>query len=229
MVAAGGDGTLHEVLNGLGPDAPPLAILPLGTANVLAAEIGLPPSLEGVVAIIAAGHTRAFWPGTVNGRRFALMAGIGFDAEVVAAVSARWKRHFGRYAYVAEVMAVLARGSPRSYRLEADGCGFDATAVVVTRSRFYGGPFLLAPNASLFAPELHLCMARGGRRRDYLRYAASLVRGRLPDQPDVAILVARRIEISGPVGAPIQCDGNLVGRLPAVIAVSDRPVPLVVP
>lgn len=229
VVAAGGDGTLNEVLNGLGADAPPLAVLPLGTANVLAVEIGLPRKLEAIVAVIAEGRTRPFWPGIVNGRRFALMAGIGLDAHVVEAVDIRQKRLLGRYAYAGQALWALACGVFPSYPISVDDLATDAGSVIVTLGRYYGGSYVLAPQASLFRPELLVCIASGRRRRDYLRYATALLRGRFADQPDVWIRSARRIGIAGPVGAPVQCDGNIVCRLPATFTLADKPILLTVP
>lgn len=229
VVAAGGDGTLNEVLNGLGADAPPLAVLPLGTANVLAVELGLPRRIEAVVDIIAEGRTRPFWPGIVNGRRFALMAGVGVDAMVVDAVGVRQKRFFGRYAYAGQALLAIARGGFSGYVLDVDGSRVEAGSAIVTLGSHYGGSYVLAPSASLFRPELLVCILRGCRRRDHLRYAAALLRGRLADQPDVRIIPARRIAIGGPAAAPVQCDGNIVCRLPVTFTLADRPVALVVP
>ena len=229
IVSAGGDGTLNEVVNGLGPEPPPLAVLPLGTANVLAAEIGLPRDPAGIAEVIAARRTLPFWPGTVNGRRFALMAGVGIDAEVVAAVTLRQKRLFGRGAYVGQALVVLCRGGRRHDPVEIDGRTYRAASAIVTRCRFYGGAHLLAPGASLFRPELHVCLAQGLRRVDYLRYGAALLRDRLPLQADLAIHRALTVTIPGPAAAPVQCDGNILSRLPATFAVAKAPIPLVVP
>jgi diacylglycerol kinase (ATP) len=229
VVAAGGDGTLNEVVNGVGPAAPPVAVLPLGTANVLAAEIGLPRRLAAVARVIAAGRTLPFRPGLVNGRRFALMAGVGLDAEAVAAVTVRQKRLLGRGAYAGQALLALCRGGRSPYRIEIDGRGHVAGAAIVTRGRFYGGAYLLAPEASLFRPALWACLALGLRRRDYLRYGAALLCGRLAAQPDVVIHPASRVTIPGPAGAPVQCDGNIVCRLPATIELAATPIPLVVP
>src|SRR4051794_31648718 len=104
VVAAGGDGTINEVVSGLAASDLPLAILPLGTANVLANEIGLPRDPARLAAIAATGPARATWTGEVRSdaglRRFVMMAGIGFDASVVAAIDPARKRRLGKLAYV---------------------------------------------------------------------------------------------------------------------------------
>src|SRR5262245_64058454 len=92
IVVAGGDGTVNEVLNGLTPHSPPIGLIPMGTANVLAAEIGLGSQPREIAKAIARGEPRPVSLGDVNGRKFALMTGVGFDAFVVATVSAPIKR-----------------------------------------------------------------------------------------------------------------------------------------
>src|SRR5205823_13024267 len=98
-VAAGGDGTLNAVANGLAGTNRTLAALRLGTANVLAREIGLPRDPERLAELIAAGPARPIWPGRVDSRLFLVMASSGFDAETVAAVNPRLKRRLGRLAF----------------------------------------------------------------------------------------------------------------------------------
>src|SRR6185437_2820449 len=102
VVAAGGDGTINEVVNGLAESPLPLGILPLGTANVLAGEIGLPRRAMDVARILAFAPARPAWPGEVwaeaalTGRRFLIMAGIGFDADVIEALDLPLKRRLAR-------------------------------------------------------------------------------------------------------------------------------------
>ncbi|HKY94843.1 MAG TPA: diacylglycerol kinase family protein, partial [Kiloniellales bacterium] len=105
LVVAGGDGTINEAINGLlqrlpGAPALPLGVLPLGTANVLACELGLPLTPERAAAVILAGQRRLVSLGEANGRAFALMVGVGFDAAVVAGISPRLKRLLRQGAYV---------------------------------------------------------------------------------------------------------------------------------
>ena len=87
IVAAGGDGTVNEIVNGLGPNSPSLGILPLGTANVLALELGLPVAAPDAARLIARGGVRQLYFAAIEGRRFVMMAGVGFDARVVDAVA----------------------------------------------------------------------------------------------------------------------------------------------
>jgi len=96
VVAAGGDGTINEVVNGLQGTNLPLGIIPLGTVNVLALEMGLLKDPETVARTIVFGPARSVNVGHVNGRAFLLMVGAGFDGRVVAGVSARLKKSLGQ-------------------------------------------------------------------------------------------------------------------------------------
>ena len=100
IVVAGGDGTVNEVVNGMAADSPPLAILPLGTTNVLALEIGLPRRFEEACDLALHGKATPIYLGLADQRRFVLMAGVGFDADVVRGVNLRLKRAFGKGAYL---------------------------------------------------------------------------------------------------------------------------------
>src|SRR5581483_4061925 len=109
LVAAGGDGTVAAAVNGIAAAPRPLAILPLGTANVLARGLGLPRRAAALAEIIATAPARDFWPGRIGDRLFVAMASSGFDAAVVAAVDARLKRRAGRLAYAAAMLSCLRR------------------------------------------------------------------------------------------------------------------------
>jgi Diacylglycerol kinase catalytic domain len=121
IVAAGGDGTVAAVVNGIAAAPRPVAILPFGTANVLAAEIGVPGDVEAQAAMIAAGPARPFWPGRLDGRLFVISAGAGFDAAVVAAVDPRVKRWGGRLAFAWASLVCLMRHRDRELTLKVDG------------------------------------------------------------------------------------------------------------
>src|SRR5204863_6128250 len=99
IVAAGGDGTVHAVVNGLRGRAIPIGMVPLGTANVLAREIGLPRRAAPLAALIAAAPARPIWPGRIGARLFVMMASAGFDSETVAAIHPLLKARAGRLAF----------------------------------------------------------------------------------------------------------------------------------
>jgi diacylglycerol kinase (ATP) len=229
ILAAGGDGTVREVANGLmSADTPlPLAVLPIGTANVLAEELGLPASPRTFAQTLAATRSRPAWLGTVNGQCFSLMASVGFDARVVNAVDDMMKPRMGKAAYLVAALRRLMRLDPCRYRVVVDGKEFDAAGVVVCKGRFYGGRFVVAPQARVTDPTLHVCLLPGSRHVDLCRYAACLVSGGLWRAAGAVILPAHHVRIEGPDAEPVQCDGDIVTRLPAEITVSPRPIEIV--
>ena len=226
IVAAGGDGTVNEVINGAHAGSPPVGVLPLGTANVLAAEIGTPPSMGGLVEGLLEGAVKAMWPGLVNGRRFVMMAGIGFDAAVVEGVNVALKRRLGRGAYVVRAAQQLWEHRPTEYQLVIDETPFTAASAIICRGSRYGGRYVCAPGASIFEPWFEVCLFREAARLDVLRTAANLWLGRMQRDPNVRTLRAKHIRIMGS-DDPVQCDGNIVCRLPADFTLSDTPVALI--
>ena len=148
------------------------------------------------------------------------MAGVGFDAHVVANVSPRLKRVVGKGAYVVETLRQLWRFSFPRYRATVDGMVHEAASVIVARGHFYGGRFVVAPEARLDSDELHVCLFHRGGRLQTIYYALALAGGRLHRSRHVEIIKAKRVTIEGPVGDPVQGDGDLIGRLPVTIELS---------
>lgn len=230
LVVAGGDGTMHEAINGLRGRDLPMALIPLGTANVLAHEIGLRRDAHHVAHTIVHGRPQFVHLGEVNGRLFVQMVGVGFDARVVDTVSRGLKRRFGQWAFVVAFTRVLLRyGRPR-YDVTVDGVhAGSAPFVVVANGRYYGGKFLLAPDARLDHARLHACLFTTGGIIAAIRYGLALVTNRLPGQRDVVVQDGNAFTIDGPAGDPIQADGEVVGRLPAEVRTVPDAATLVVP
>ena len=225
-LVAGGDGTANEAANGLlAAGGGEMAIIPLGTANVLAAELGI-LNIAGAAGAAATGSLLTYRPGLANGRAFLLMAGVGFDAHVVANVSPRLKRLLGKGAYVVETLHQLWHFSFPRYRATVDGVVHEAASVIVARGHFYGGRFVVAPEARLDRDELHVCLFHRGGRLQTILYALALASGRLHRSRHVEIIKAQRVTIEGPVGDPVQGDGDLIARLPVTIELSPTSIGL---
>ena len=229
VVAAGGDGTVNETINGLASSGLPLALIPLGTANVLAAEIGLRPDPASVARCIALGEIRPITLGAADGRRFILMAGAGFDAHVVASVSPRMKGWLGKGAYVLSTLRQLATFDFPTYEVQTDNAAWQAASVIVANARYYGGRFVCAPNASLASDTLQVCLFERAGRLAAIGYALALFSGRLPQAAGYRLLEARRIEVRGREGEPLQGDGDVIGRLNAKLEVLPAALRLVCP
>lgn len=230
VIAAGGDGTINEVISGLmgRPDGPlPLGILPLGTANVLAHELKLPIAIKAAAEIIAGGRIRDIHLGQANGHPFAMMAGVGFDAMVVEEVPLKLKRAIGKGAYVWQSLRQWLRPLPGPYRVTIDGEQLTASAVIAANGHYYGGRFVLAPAARLADPSLEICLFLGKGRAAALRAMIGLVTGRAHKLSDVRIVTTRSVRIEGPSTDPVQADGDIVARLPVDLAVMQDPLPVI--
>lgn len=229
VVAAGGDGTINAAANGLAGGPRPLGILPLGTANVLARELGLPRGPDALAELIAAAPARPVWPGRIGDRLFLAMASCGFDAETVAAVRPALKRRLGRFAFAWAMLGCLSRYRPCEVVVRADGAEYRASTMIASRARFYAGPFPVAPRASLDDPVLDLVLFQRAGRPAVLRYLAALGVGNLPRRPDILSVRCRSAEVSAAAPLPVQADGEIVGTLPVAIGMAPRPLYLVGP
>lgn len=229
VVAAGGDGTIGEVANGLPDHAAPLGIFPLGTANVLAMEIGLPLDPPAVVQTLLHGPAARVWPGFVNDRLFTIMAGIGFDAHVVAHLPSELKRVLGKGAYVIETLRQMVAYRVPRYRLIIDGREYDCASAVIAKGHFYGGKFVCAPNARLDDPAFEVCLFSMSGRIGAARATAALTLGLLQKLPEIELVRGREVEILGPEGEPVQADGDIAAFLPARTRIGGRAIALIVP
>ncbi len=234
VVVAGGDGTINEAVNGLvrreAQAKPlPLGIIPLGTANVLAAEIGLATEPGAVARTLAEGSIRPVSVGRAGDRIFTMMAGAGFDAHVVANVDTGLKRRIGKGAYVWESARQFWRFGFPDYRVTLDGVERRVASVIVAKGHFYGGRFICAPEARLEDPRFQVCLFERRGAWNAARYALALCFGRLARLPDVRVVPAREVRIDGPQGDPVQGDGDIIGHLPIVTRVLPDALRLVMP
>ena len=231
VVAAGGDGTIAEVVAGLAGSTARLGIIPLGTANVLAWELGLPFAPHAVASALAFGRTRTLWPGlarTPEGARvFVQMLGVGLDAQVVHRLSLPLKRAVGRAAYVAQTLREVARYEFAPLRVRLDGDDVTVAGVIVSKGRLYGGRYTLAPLARPHEPGFTVALFDRAGPLSALLYGAALPLNLLPHAPGVRLVRAHRVEILGgdaAGGSPAQADGDPAGRTP--VSVSDAPGPV---
>ncbi|HVZ06398.1 diacylglycerol/lipid kinase family protein [Rhodopila sp.] len=231
VVAAGGDGTIAEVANGLIGSHTHLGVIPLGTANVLAHELGLPFSPTAVAAALAFGRTVQLWPGQImrdqEARLFVQMAGIGFDAAVVHNLRFSLKKVFGKGAYVMQSLREMARYDFPMIRLRIDDRETEAASIVISKGRLYGGTFPLArdtnPSARGFSVVL---FDRAGPAAAAL-YGAMLPMHLLGSAPGVRHMRAAEIDFLGNVHVPTQTDGDPAGFMPHRIRDARAPIQVV--
>jgi diacylglycerol kinase family enzyme len=233
VVAAGGDGTIAEVAAGLAGSDTALGVLPLGTANVLALELGIPRVPAQAAAVLAMGRTALLHPGLArhaDGQEllFVQMLGAGFDAAVVHNLSTPLKRAIGKGAYVWQTLREMPRYGFAPIRAVIDGRVEDAASVIVTKGRLYAGRFLLAPGADPRAEGFHVALFRDAGVLAAMRYGAALPLGLLPRLRGVDILRGHDVRLHC-AGIPAQADGDAAGCLPVAIEAAPRPMRIVVP
>jgi diacylglycerol kinase (ATP) len=218
VVAAGGDGTVNEVLNGLSEGAT-LGILPLGTANVLARELGLRLKPEEACEGILSGTAFRMDVGVATDeegteRRFACMAGIGFDANVVREVRPRFKRYLRSLAFPLVALKVYFRGDlPKLHLIDGDTTHV-AQLAIVANGHYYGGDFEVAEEASLTSGKLEVVLIEKVGRLLQADILARVLAKRPLDRAAKSF-PAQDIRAESPGGrVPVQIDGEVWGHLP---------------
>ncbi len=207
----------------------PLLIIPAGTSNVLAAEIGLPRNWVKSVELVRTGVIRRISLGRANERHFIIMAGIGVDAGVVAALNCRLKRKLGEGAFWIAGFQQLVRYHFTPFRLVIDGQDCTATFAVISKAKNYGGPFQITSQANLFSDEFDVCLFQSPSRWRYLQYLGYVSIGRHLSLPDVRYMKAHTVEALGDSRIQVQVDGELIGTLPHKFVVEPDALSLIVP
>lgn len=222
LIVCGGDGTINEAAQALVGTPTALAILPAGTANVLAKEMRLPRRPEGLARLIATNSLREITVGQARQpdnnwqRYFLLMAGIGLDATIIASVDPAQKKQWGLGAYVLAGLKALVEWPLQDFTVGYDQQQRTATFAIVANAANYAAWFKIAPRATMESPHLDLCLFNSHSRLRYLGYAflslfgAHTVDAAVVYQP-ITELRAQAVE-AAPIA--VQLDGELVGHLP---------------
>jgi diacylglycerol kinase (ATP) len=234
VIVAGGDGTINEVIQGLAGTKARLAIIPRGTANVLARELGLPLDEEQASVVAARGKSRRIHLGLAIdetsgvSRHFALMAGIGLDASIVRRVQPSLKKRIGKGAFWVSGLSHLATWNPHPFTLEIDGREYTATFAAIGKGPRYGGDLAITPGARLDQPDFEVCMIETSSRFRYLRLLSYAIREGMPrDNPAVRFVKTTRVLARG--NAPVQIDGELIGGLPMRFEIAPESLEVIVP
>ena len=240
IVAAGGDGTLNEVLNGIGEangfDRVHLGVLPLGTVNVFAKELRLPTDFVGAWQVIQRGcaqvidvpwaeHSVGGWP---QRRYFAQLAGAGLDSRAVELVDWGLKKRIGSLAYVVAGFKALAENLPT---IEASNGTETATGqlVLIGNGRFYGGRFEMFPHADLADGILEAVVYPQVNMLTVLRVAWGALTGNFHTGRHTIQMRGSRLELKCAGRIPFQLDGENIAPLPATFGVLPRALRVLVP
>jgi len=241
IVAAGGDGTLNEVLNGIGDvregfERARLGVLPLGTVNVFARELALPSKLELAWEIIQRGRdTRIDLPsveykanGTSQRRHFAQLAGAGLDARAIELVKWQVKKIVGPIAYVLAGATALLSASAR-ITITGGGHSVSGELVLIGNGRLYGGPFKLFPKADLRDGLLEVCVFPRVNWRTLVRCSPGLLFNGILPASTTQLFQAESLVLSSAAPVPLQIDGELIGQLPATFAIQPLRLRVLIP
>ncbi|NJK90378.1 MAG: diacylglycerol kinase family lipid kinase [Blastochloris sp.] len=219
IIAAGGDGTINEVVNGMAGSRSALGLLPVGTVNVFAMELGIPSKLEKAIEIIRRGFVRHLDLPEANGRYFVQLAGVGFDAQTVQNTDRNFKNALGPLSYVVTA-AQLASLKPPILTVEAEGHRtIQGSFMLVGNGRFYGGPFHFFPDAEMGDGLLDICVFKNLTHLDLIRYFQGIVSGSHTRFKDVTYLKSKRIKVSANQVVPVEVDGELHGQVPVIFTV----------
>jgi YegS/Rv2252/BmrU family lipid kinase len=254
VFACGGDGTIHDVIQGLAGTPVELAILPFGTANALAHDLGIPLRPSAAAEAAVAGKVRRIPLGRIEyedfsgkscARYFTVAAGIGVDAHLFYKLTAELKKRSGMTAYYLKAWQLWATYDMRRFEVEyANGSGqrqrASLTELLAVRIRFFGNILReLVPGASLDCSDLRAVMCRTARRNAYLRYVAGRLIGRQWRIDGIDLVSCSEVvcrlpeksddEVRNDDRVYVEADGELLGRLPARMTMVPDALSLIVP
>jgi len=236
IVAVGGDGTINEVVEGMVHSQVPLAILPAGTANVLAMEMKLGSRLERVAERLEECRPHRIPVGrlTCDGgrveRHFMLMAGIGLDAYIVHHVDEAIKARIGKLAYWVAGWSLLGKRLEH-FAVDAGGSRRECSFALIAKVRNYGGDFEIARNVSLLDDEFEVVLLEGRNTLRYVKYFAGMALNRLAGMKGATVLRSDRVILAASEGSRVnvQIDGEYAGCLPAEARIVPDALTLLIP
>jgi diacylglycerol kinase (ATP) len=234
ILVAGGDGTMNEVVNGIAELNVEVGILPAGTGNVLANELGIGKWQQALDTLSTWIPRRvpvgvlSFPDGT--SRKFLMMAGAGLDARLVYAVNPSLKRHVGKLAYWLAGLSQLSR-KLEQMRVVADGHDLQSSFCLASRVRNYGGDLSIAPSIRLPENDLEIVCFEGKMAADYLPHLAAVLTGRVATAEGISVFRCRELELFPSTEKPVhvQVDGEHAGYLPACVKVVPDAITLLLP
>lgn len=230
-VAWGGDGTLNEVAGGLIGTSTAMGVLPGGTVNVFAREVGIPLKLDRALDVLDSGRARRIPVGFAGERPFLLMAGVGLDGEVVYRLKSGFKDALGVSAFWLDGFRLLASYPMAPLDIRFDGREIVGTGLIAGKIPRYGPRYRITPDARLEEPKLDVVVFQGTNRRDYLRYLAGVLGHFHLKFRDVAHFKTEvlTVGVEGKARARLQLDGEPAGHAPVELSVRDQALAVVLP
>jgi diacylglycerol kinase (ATP) len=230
IVAAGGDGTVNEVVNGIAGTGATLGLLPIGTMNVFATELGLPThDLDLCWNIIQEGKVRLIDLPAANRKCFVQLAGVGLDAQVVKETSNKLRRNFGPVSYVIAAAQIAARPPPLLL-IESENASInEGSLVLIGNGRLYGGPFPFFKQAVLDDGLFDVVVFKRLGYLEIIKYLQDVIFSSEIRTPEVEYFQTRRLRVESDESVPVELDGELVGNCPVEFTLQQRALGVLVP
>ncbi|GGH10060.1 diacylglycerol kinase [Paenibacillus segetis] len=227
IIAAGGDGTLNEVVNGMAGknNLPPLGVFPLGTTNDFARAMGIPKRWEDYCDLVIENKTRPIDIGKANDRHFINIAGGGSLTQLTYEVPSRLKTLIGQLAYYMKGIEKMASLSPTNLTIRAEGYDVlegEFMLFLIANSNSVGGFEKLAPDARIDDGLLDVIAVKKCNLAEFIRLVSMALRGDHFNDPHVVYLKTRRMEVTSPDHVLLNLDGELGGELPGVFEILPR-------
>ena len=215
IVAAGGDGTINEIVNGIAGHDVALGLLPIGTMNVFATELGLPSNnLRACWEIIRQNRVRPIDLPSANGKHFVQLAGVGLDAQVVKETSRSFKRNFGPLSYLISAAQIASRQPPRLLIESENAAVEEGSFVLVGNGRLYGGRLPFFKQAVIDDGLLDVIVFKRLSYVEIIRYLQNVIFTPQITAPDVEYFQTKRLRVSSEEDVPVEVDGELIGSCP---------------
>ena len=226
IVAAGGDGTINEVINGIDINTK-LGIIPLGTANILAIEAGIKNDVKSICKLIEKGNTKKIYISNINDKKFFLMAGIGYDGDIVHKMKPSLKKIFGKAMFGFLGLLEFFKLKKYNIKVETESETAFGNWVLVTNSKHYAGPYKITKSTSIFNDSIVCYVFNDLSRLGFLYYIFLIIfYGDLSRSKKVTKIISKNIKISSKEKINVQCDGEKYGNLPIEINFSSEVVNL---
>ena len=231
VVIAGGDGSINEALNVLHGSSMPVGIIPFGTVNVFAREMGIPLHPVKAARAFLAGNIRSFDLGRVAGRYFFLMVSFGFDVFVLRRNPSFLKKIFGRYAFVLTGIYSIPffKEEPIEVYLDDEKTSFTAYFAVFSNARYYAGEYLVAPKADMNDGLLDVVLFSARGPLGIIRVVASFMKGTHLKKSWVKVAQCRRIRFKTRAKDYFQVDGDPFEVCESEITIERSAIRVVVP
>jgi len=240
IIVCGGDGTINEVINGMADSHVPLAVLPCGTANIVARELCLPRRMQDAARQLASWQRyrlplgRATWQesGLTRQRYFIAVAGVGFDASVIRRLDLNMKLRLGVVAYAWEAVRQVLRYDFPAFECTVNGAKISATFAVIQRSSRYAGWLQLARPHSIGKPDFSCCFFGSTSRSRYFRYALGVLTHTHHRLQDVKLICGPAVHCTNERTEStvyFEVDGEIAGQIPASFEVVPDALTLLAP